>query len=52
MIEEMAKGNTTNGIKLINVNGGSQGEYFILNNDVLEFYNKENKMFTSGIKLQ
>lgn len=51
MIEEMLKSNTTNGIKLINVNGGSQGEYFILNNDVLEFYNKENKMFTFGFKI-
>jgi hypothetical protein len=51
MIEEMLKSNTTNGIKLISVNGGSQGEYYILNNDVLEFYNKENKMFTSGFKL-
>jgi hypothetical protein len=51
MIEEMLKSNTTNGIKLISKDGGSQGEYYILNNDVLEFYNKENKMFTSGIKL-
>ncbi|MEG0927928.1 hypothetical protein [Chryseobacterium sp.] len=51
MIEEMLKSDTKNGIKLINVNSGSQGEYFILNNNILEFYNKENKMFTSGFKI-
>lgn len=51
MIEEMIKSNTTNGIKLISKDGGSQGEYYILNNAILEFYNKENKMFTSGFKL-
>lgn len=51
MIEEMVKSNVENGMKLIAENGGSQGEYYILNNDVLEFYNKENKIFTTGIKL-
>lgn len=51
-IEEMVKSDTKNGTKLININGGSQGEYFILNKDVLEFYSKENKMFTIANKVQ
>ncbi|MFP3835493.1 hypothetical protein [Chryseobacterium sp. SIMBA_028] len=51
MIEEIVKSNVKNGIKLINKDGGSQGEYYILNNNILEFYNKEDKMFTKGVKL-
>lgn len=51
MIEEMVKSNVKNGTKLVNKDGGSQGEYYILNNNILEFYNKEDKMFTKGGKL-
>jgi|GEM_PF-1095215 len=51
MIEEMVKSNVKNGTKLVNKHGGSQGEYYILNNNILEFYNKEDKMFTKGVKL-
>jgi hypothetical protein len=39
-----------NGIKY-NYKDVSQGEYFVSNNDILEFYNSENKMFTKANKI-
>jgi len=52
MDNEVEKISTKNGVRYNYKEDISQGEYFILNNDVLEFYNKENKMFTTGSKLQ
>lgn len=48
---EVEKVSSINGIRYNYKEDVSQGEYFILNNDVLEFYNAENKMFTSGTKI-
>lgn len=52
MDNEVEKVNSKNGIRYNYKEDVSQGEYFVLNNDVLEFYNSENKMFTTGSKLQ
>ena len=52
MTEEMIKTTLPNGIKLIGIDGGSQGEYFILNGSNLDFYNSENKKFTTAIKIE
>lgn len=49
---ELIKVDTKKGIKYNYKDDSSQGEYFLLNNNILEFYNSENKLFTSGIKLQ
>jgi len=50
-INEMAKKELKNGTKLNYKNGDSNGEYFILTEKgILEFYNSENKMFTSASK--
>lgn len=51
MDNEVEKISTKNGMRYNYKEDVSRGEYFILNNDILEFYNSENKMFTSGIKL-
>ncbi|WP_353150387.1 hypothetical protein [Chryseobacterium sp.] len=51
MDNEVEKISTKNRVRYNYKEDVSQGEYFILNNDILEFYNSENKMFTSGIKL-
>lgn len=52
MDNEVEKVSSKNGIRYNYKEDVSQGEYFILNNDVLEFYNSENKMFTIASKLQ
>ncbi|WP_164975835.1 hypothetical protein [Chryseobacterium sp. CH25] len=52
MDNEVEKVNSKNGIRYNYKEDASQGEYFVLNDDVLEFYNSENKMFTTGSKLQ
>lgn len=50
--DEMTESEVDTGIKLEYKSGGSRGEYFILTkDDVLEFYNSENKMFTSATKI-
>ncbi|MFP9099157.1 hypothetical protein ACLI09_08895 [Flavobacterium sp. RHBU_24] len=50
--EELTEKTVDNGIRYDYKNGGSNGEYFILNSDnELEFYNKENKNFTTAKKL-
>ncbi len=51
MDNEVIKINNKNGMRYNYKEDVSQGEYFILENDILEFYNKENKMFTSAEKL-
>lgn len=52
MDNEVEKINSKNGIRYNYKENVSQGEYFILNKDMLEFYNIENKMFTTASKLQ
>lgn len=47
-VEEMVRSQTKDGIRLDYKNGGSAGEYFILRNNRLEFYNSEGKNFTVG----
>ncbi|WP_066434519.1 hypothetical protein [Chryseobacterium sp. CCH4-E10] len=51
MDNDVEKINSKNGIRYNYKEDVSQGEYFILNNDTLEFYNSENKIFTKGAKI-
>jgi len=51
MDNEVEKINSKNGVRYNYKEDISQGEYFILNNDILEFYNSENKKFTSANKI-
>lgn len=51
MDNEVEKMNSKNGVRYDYKENVSQGEYFILNNGVLEFYNDENRMFTTASKL-
>jgi len=51
MDNEVTKIDTNNGIRYNYKEDVSQGEYFVLNNDILEFYNSENKMFTTANKV-
>ncbi|MCS4305358.1 hypothetical protein [Chryseobacterium sp. BIGb0232] len=48
MDNEVEKISSKNGIRYNYKENISQGEYFILNNDILEFYNAEDKIFTKG----
>lgn len=52
MDEELKSKKADNGTRYENIEGGINGEYFILNNNgELEFYNNENKKFTTATKL-
>lgn len=49
---EMEKSNLENGIKLQDIDNSSNGEYYILTKEnTLEFYNKENKKFTTALPI-
>ncbi|AZB00312.1 hypothetical protein EG359_12085 [Chryseobacterium joostei] len=50
MDNEVEKINSKNGIRYNYKEDVSQGEYFVLNNDVLEFYNNDNKKFTHAVR--
>lgn len=50
MIEELVKTTTNRGIRL-NTKEEVNGEYFILSDGVLRFYNKENIVFASASKV-
>lgn len=52
MDNEVTKIDVENGIRYNYKEDVSQGEYFILNNDVLRFYNDKNEKFTEAIKLK
>lgn len=49
--EELTEKKVKGGIRYDYKEGGYNGEYFVLNsNDALEFYNNENKNFTTAAK--
>jgi len=50
MVDEMKESKVQNGIKL-NAKEESNGEYYILTSNELEFYNSENKKFTIAKKI-
>ncbi|MBP2618747.1 hypothetical protein [Chryseobacterium jejuense] len=51
MDNEVEKISSKNGVRYNYKEDVSQGEYFVLNNNILEFYNSENKFFTTAEKL-
>ncbi|MDI1257110.1 MAG: hypothetical protein PSV16_13530 [Flavobacterium sp.] len=52
-VNEMKKSDVENGIKLEDINGNTNGEYYILTKEnLLEFFNKENRNFTTGYLIE
>lgn len=49
--DEVVASNFQNGIKLTEKEPNGNNEYYILKNDVLEFYNGKNEMFSIGEKI-
>ena len=49
---EVKETKVKDGIKLVEKNTNGNGEYYVLKNNILEFYNGKNEMFTTANKLK